>query len=188
MTGKLLIISGPSGTGKTTIVHHLLSSVPDLRFSTSATTRTKRENEKEGTDYYFISESEFRKKIKEDEFAEWEEVYPGMFYGTLKKEIERIWALGKTVVFDVDVIGALNLKKKFNKNSLAIFIMPPSLEDLEKRLRLRKTETAKSLQRRIGKADEECKLAVFFDKILVNESLLTSFAEAESLVINFLKK
>ena len=186
MTGKLIIFSAPSGAGKTTIVQHLLKKIPELEFSISACSREKRPDEANGVDYYFISVEEFKKKIKNDEFIEWEEVYTDNFYGTLKSEIGRIWAKNKHVIFDVDVDGGLNLKKKFGKKALAVFVMPPSIQSLEDRLKQRKTETPESIARRIAKAGTELKKAGQFDKILVNENLQTAFKEAEKSVKEFL--
>lgn len=186
-TGKLIIFSAPSGAGKTTIVQHLLDRFPDhLEFSVSATSRPKRGDEVEGVDYYFISVAEFKKKIEAEEFVEWEEVYHDNFYGTLKKEIERIWRTGKHVIFDVDVIGGLNLKKQFGKKALAIFVMPPSIDSLEQRLKKRETETPESIARRMAKAKTEMYTAPQFDQILVNEKLETAFEGAEKLAKDFL--
>ena len=188
-SGKLIIFSAPSGAGKTTIVHHVLKKFSDqLEFSISACTRATRPNEVNGKDYYFMSGEEFKQKIKRNEFSEWEEVYPGQFYGTLKSELERIWNTGKHVIFDLDVQGGLNLKMKFGRQSFALFVMPPSVEVLELRLRQRKTETDESLARRISKAKEEIRVAEQFDRILVNENLERACAEAERLVSEFLKK
>ena len=186
MSGKLLILCGPSGSGKTTIVKHLLATFPSLSFSVSATTRQKREGETNGKDYHFITADAFRELVKEDAFIEHEEVYHGLFYGTLKQEITRLWAADKAVVFDVDVVGALNLKKQFPTHSLAIIVVPPSLVALEERLKNRQTESDESLERRLGKAEEEMKLAILFDKILVNADLEDALAEAESVVGAFL--
>lgn len=186
MSGKLLILCGPSGSGKTTIVKHLLATFPSLSFSVSATTRQKREGETNGKDYHFITADAFRELVKEDAFIEHEEVYHGLFYGTLKQEITRLWAADKAVVFDVDVVGALNLKKQFPAHSLAIIVVPPSLVALEERLKNRQTESDESLERRLGKAEEEMKLAILFDKILVNADLEDALAEAESVVGAFL--
>lgn len=183
--GKLIIFSAPSGAGKTTIVQHLLKKIPELEFSISACSREKRGDEVNGVDYYFISVEEFKKKIKHDEFIEWEEVYKDNFYGTLKSEIERIWTKGKHVIFDVDVDGGLNLKKQFGAKALAIFVMPPSIQSLEERLKQRKTETPESIARRMGKAGAELKKADQFDKILINEDLQTAFKEAEKSVQGF---
>ncbi len=186
--GKLIIFSAPSGAGKTTIVHHLLAKFPDeLEFSVSACSRPIRGDEVQGVDYYFMSVEEFKQKIASDEFVEWEEVYKDNFYGTLKVEIERIWAKGMHVIFDVDVVGGINLKKKFGKRALSVFVMPPSIKSLEERLKLRETETPESIARRIGKAEKELKTADQFDKILVNEKLDVAFAGAEKLVKDFLK-
>lgn len=185
--GKLVILSAPSGAGKTTIMQHLLEKFPGhLEFSVSATSRPMRKDEAEGVDYYFISVDEFKKRIANNEFIEWEEVYKDNFYGTLKKEIERIWRLGKHVIFDVDVTGGINLKKQFGDKALAIFVMPPSIQHLEDRLKKRETETPESIARRIGKAEQELKTAPQFDKQLLNEDLKTAFAYAEELVTEFL--
>ncbi|MBL7884098.1 MAG: guanylate kinase [Bacteroidia bacterium] len=187
MEGKLIIFSAPSGAGKTTIVHHLLKVFPDLEFSVSACSREMRKGEEFGVDYYFLSVEEFKERIANNEFIEWEEVYKDNFYGTLKSEIERIWKKGKHVIFDVDVIGGLNLKKQFGKQALAVFVMPPSIDHLEKRLKSRETETPESIARRIGKAEEELKTANQFDKIVLNDNLENAFEQAERLVEDFLK-
>lgn len=187
--GKLIIFSAPSGAGKTTIVQYILQKFSDqLEFSISACTRAMRANEVNGKDYYFTSTEEFKQKIKRSEFAEWEEVYMGQFYGTLKTELERIWNSGKHVIFDLDVRGGLNLKEKYGRQSFAIFVMPPSIKALELRLRERKTETPESLAKRVSKAKEELLVADQFDKILVNENLEKACADAEKLVSEFLKK
>ena len=187
--GKLIIFSAPSGAGKTTIVHHVLKKLSDqLEFSISACTRAKRPNEVDGKDYYFISTEDFKQKIKKNEFVEWEEVYTGQFYGTLKSELERIWNAGKQVIFDVDVQGGVNLKRTFGRQAFAIFVMPPSLEILELRLKQRQTESPESLARRIEKAKQEILIADQFDKILVNENLDKTCLDAEKLVSEFLKK
>ena len=187
--GKLIIFSAPSGAGKTTIVHHLIETFPDqLEFSVSATSRKIRGDEAEGVDYYFISLEDFKNKISASEFAEYEEVYKDQFYGTLQKEIWRIWRKGKHVIFDVDVKGGLNLKKQFAEKALAIFVMPPSLKSLEERLKKRETETPESIGRRMEKAPKEMECAKDFDKIIVNENLEIAFAEAEMLMKEFLKK
>lgn len=187
MQGKLLILSAPSGAGKTTIVRHLLNKLPNLEFSISACSRPKRNNEVHGKDYYFLSVDEFKKRIANDEFIEWEEVYAGSYYGTLKSEIERIWSKNNIVVFDVDVKGGINLKKIFGHSALSIFVMPPSIEALKQRLEHRNTENEESLNKRVGKAAEEMTYANQFDKILVNEILEKSFAEAETIVKNFIE-
>lgn len=183
--GKCIIFSAPSGAGKTTIVRHLLSKNFNLQFSISAASREKRAYEEYGKDYYFLSIDEFKQKIKNEEFLEWEEVYANNFYGTLKSEIERIWGEKHHVIFDVDVIGGLNLKKYFGDNALSIFVMAPSIEELEDRLIKRNTESQESLQRRIGKARSEMKYADSFDCILINDNLDKACLEAEKLLINF---
>ena len=185
--GKLFIFSAPSGAGKTTIVRALLDKLDLLEFSISATSRPKRKGEKNGVDYYFVSPEEFRQKIQNDEFVEWEEVYSGSYYGTLKSEMERIWSQGKHVVFDVDVAGGLNLKKQFGTKSLAIFVMPPSLEELEKRLIGRNTETQESINKRLQKAEFEIGFAKDFDVILVNNVLENAIEEARELVEAFVE-
>ena len=186
MAGKALIFSAPSGSGKTTIVKHLLKNNPDLGFSISASTRDKRgRTEKDGQDYYFLTPLEFKKKIDNEEFVEWEEVYEGNFYGTLKSEIERIWNDGKNVIFDVDVKGGLNLKKYFGEKALAIFVKVPSIEILKERLHDRGTETPESLSRRLFKAQFEMTFQDKFDIVLVNENLTTSLAEAQRLYDQF---
>lgn len=186
--GKLIIFSAPSGAGKTTIVHHLLSKIPELEFSISATTREKRGDEIHGSDYYFISKEEFLHKIAKKEFIEFEEVYSGTFYGTLRAEIERIWSHGKHVIFDIDVEGGLHIKKKFGDQALAIFVQPPSLEVLIERLTGRGTDSADKLAERIVKADKELKYANRFDVILKNYELETACSEALELVSNFLTR
>jgi len=184
-SGKLIIVSAPSGAGKTTLVKHLLEVNDNLEFSISCTTRSPRENEINGKDYHFISADEFKQKVENQEFAEWEEVYTDILYGTLKSEIERIWANGKNVIFDIDVEGGINLKKIYPENSLSIFIMPPSVDELEKRLRARNTETEEKLQMRINKAEKELILAPKFDEILVNDNLELSKNELIQLIENF---
>ena len=186
MNRKMLIFSAPSGGGKTTIVKAVLKQFPELAFSVSTTSRPQRPNEINGVDYYFISTEEFRKKIANEEFIEWQEVYPGIYYGTLKSELERIWALGKNPVFDIDVKGALNLKNIFQSESLTIFIQPPSLQILEQRLRNRGTETEESLARRLGKAAYELTFATYFDAVIVNDQLQQAIQEAIQLVADFL--
>ncbi len=186
--GKCIIICAPSGAGKTTLVKHLLDVFPDLRFSISATSRQLRSGETEGKDYYFITPEEFRKGIDEGDFLEWEEVYPEKYYGTLKKEIERIWREGKHVVFDVDVLGGINLKSYFGDNSLAVFVKPPSLRVLEERLRKRGTESDDDLKRRLDKAEFEMGYAQSFDRVLVNDDLTKTKREIEEWVKNFLRQ
>ncbi|CVK15801.1 MAG: guanylate kinase [Apibacter sp.] len=184
--GKLIIFSAPSGAGKTTIVHYLLSIFPEISFSISCTTRPKRENEVDGKDYYFLTEKEFEEKIKNNEFIEHEEVYKGRFYGTLHSEIKRLWNQGKHVIFDIDVKGGLNLKKQFKDRALAIFIAPPSLKDLEERLKNRNTENLESLLARIQKADQELSFAKDFDAVIINDNLEKAQKRARTLVKNFL--
>jgi len=186
-SGKLIIFSAPSGSGKTTIVHHLVS-MEDLKldFSVSACTRKKREGEIDGKDYYFLSIDQFRMKIDDNEFVEWEEVYKNLYYGTLKSELERIWNDGKNVVFDVDVMGGLNLKRQFGEKALSIFVMPPSIEELQKRLEARGTDTPEKIKGRMAKAKFEMKYAGKFDKILVNDNLENALKEAEQIIKAFL--
>ena len=182
MEGKLIIFSAPSGSGKTTIVKQLLENNPNLGFSISACTRDKRgRSEQDGQDYYFLTPDEFRRKIDEDAFVEWEEVYPGAYYGTLKSEIERIWASGKHVIFDVDVKGGLALKNYYKERALAIFVKVPSLEILEERLRSRGTESEESLSKRIFKMKFEWAFQDKFDVVLVNDQLEEAVTEAQRL-------
>src|SRR5690349_4967779 len=188
MAGKALIFSAPSGSGKTTIVRHLLEKNSDLGFSISASTRDKRgRTEAHGKDYYFLSPAEFKSRIDKNEFIEWEEVYAGNFYGTLKSEIERIWKEGKNVIFDVDVKGGINLKKYFGDRALAIFVKVPSLEVLKTRMNDRGTETQESLSRRLFKAQFEMGFSDKFDAVLLNENLDKSLAEAQRLYDDFRK-
>ncbi|UJP65520.1 guanylate kinase [Mongoliitalea daihaiensis] len=187
-SGKAIIFSAPSGSGKTTIVRHLLEHFPNLGFSISASTRDRRgRTEEHGKDYYFLTPEEFKQKIDEDAFIEWEEVYEGNFYGTLKEEIQRLWDSGQHVIFDVDVKGGLNLKKYFGEQALAIFVKVPSLEILEERLKDRGTESEESLSRRLFKAKFETSFENKFDVIIVNDNKEQSFLEAEKLVGDFLK-
>ncbi|MBL0742129.1 guanylate kinase [Chryseolinea lacunae] len=186
MAGKALIFSAPSGSGKTTIVKHLLQTNPTLGFSISASTRDRRgRTESHGKDYYFLTPEEFKHKLDANEFIEWEEVYEGNFYGTLKSEIDRIWQSGKDVIFDVDVKGGLNLKKYFGDKALAVFVKVPSIEVLTARLHDRGTETPESLSRRLFKANFEMSFQDQFDVVLVNEDLDKSLAEAQKLYDNF---
>lgn len=187
MDGKLIIFSAPSGAGKTTIVQYLLKVFPEIEFSVSACSRPMRKDETHGVDYYFLSLEEFKQKISDNDFIEWEEVYKDNFYGTLKVEIERIWKKGMHVIFDVDVVGGLHLKNQFGDLAMAIFVMPPSIQHLEARLKSRETETTESIARRIGKAENELKTADLFDKIILNDKLENAFAEAEKIVSEFLK-
>ncbi len=185
--GKLIVFSAPSGSGKTTIVRHLLKQQElDLEFSISATSRAKRGEEAHGKDYYFLSFEDFKKKIKNDEFLEWEEVYRDNFYGTLKTEVERIWAKGKHVIFDIDVSGGLRIKRKFPDETLAIFVKPPSIDELKIRLKKRKTESDDKINMRIAKASAELATAPLFDKIVVNDDLDKALDEAYKLVSNYL--
>jgi guanylate kinase len=188
LSGKCLIFSAPSGAGKTTLVHYLLRNITDLEFSVSATSRGPRGREEDGVDYHFLSIADFKKRIENEEFIEWEEVYEDNFYGTLKSEVQRAWKQGKTVVFDVDAEGGINLKKIFGKNALSIFVKPPSLFVLEQRLRDRRTETEESIQRRLSKAQGELDKAVHFDYILMNDSLEKACLEAQDLVNKFIAK
>ncbi|MFY8172297.1 MAG: guanylate kinase [Sphingobacteriaceae bacterium] len=187
-SGKLIIFSAPSGAGKTTIVRHLLAKFPNLSFSISATTRPIRGSEVNGHDYYFISKEEFLHKVAKHEFAEFEEVYAGTYYGTLGKEIQRIWSEGKQVIFDLDVQGGLRLKKKFGANALAVFVMPPSIEVLAERLSDRATDSLIKIEERIAKAKIELSFANNFDIILPNNDLSIACAEAEKMVTDFLNK
>ena len=186
MKEKLFIFSAPSGAGKSTIVQHLMNQNLGLEFSISATSREPREGEADGREYHFISPEKFRKMIKEDAFIEWEEVYPDQFYGTLYSEVENIWKRGKHAVFDIDVVGGLNLKKRYGEQACAIFIQAPSQEVLEQRLRSRGTDDEASLQKRLGKAMFEMEHATRFDHILINDSLEKTLAEAEKIVTDFL--
>ena len=186
--GKLIIFSAPSGAGKTTIVHHLLKKIPQLEFSISATTRKARGDEQDGKDYYFITKESFLHRIANKEFVEFEEVYAGTFYGTLRSEIERIWKKGKSVIFDIDVEGGLHLKRKYDGQALAIFVQPPSLEILKERLTGRGTDSSEKLKERFAKAEKELNYAPQFDIILKNNDLQTACEEAEELVSEFLDK
>ncbi len=184
--GKLIVFSAPSGSGKTTIVKHLLGIKDlNLEFSISATSREKRGNEVDGKDYYYLSLKEFKNNIKNDAFLEWEEVYRDNFYGTLKTEVERIWALGKNVIFDIDVSGGLRIKRKFPEQTLAIFVKPPSIDELKIRLKNRKTETEEKISMRVAKASAELATAPLFDVIVVNDDLDKALAKAEKLVSDF---
>ena len=186
--GKLIVFSAPSGSGKTTIVRHLLGIKDlNLEFSISAASRERRGNEIDGKDYYFLSLKEFKNKIKNDDFLEWEEVYRDNFYGTLKTEVERIWAMGKNVIFDIDVSGGLRIKRKFPEETLAIFVKPPSIDELKIRLKNRKTETEDKINMRVAKASAELATAPLFDVIVVNDDLEKALLQAEKLVSNFIK-
>lgn len=187
MKGKLIIFSAPSGAGKTTIVKHLLQQDFDLEFSISASSREPRHTETHAKDYYFLSDKEFQQKVTNDEFLEWEEVYKGTSYGTLKSEVERIRNLGKNVIFDVDVVGGLNIKKYYGDEALAVFVQPPSVEELRFRLTNRSTETEEKIQMRIAKAEHELSFAKDFDVVIVNDKLDKAFGDAEQIISEFLK-
>lgn len=185
--GKLIVFSAPSGSGKTTIVQHLLAQKDlNLAFSISATSREPRGEEKDGQHYYFMSFKEFKQHIKNDDFLEWEEVYRDNFYGTLKSEIERIWGKGKHVIFDIDVVGGLRIKKKFPKETLAVFVKPPSVDELKRRLKKRKTESDDKINMRIAKASIELATAPQFDYVIENNNLEIALQEAHDLVANFI--
>ncbi len=187
--GKLFVFSAPSGSGKTTIVRHLLTQERlNLEFSISAASREPRGKEEDGKDYYFISSKAFKEKIKNDEFLEWEEVYRDNFYGTLKSEVERIWKKGKHVIFDIDVVGGLRIKKKFPEQTLAVFVKPPSVDELKIRLKKRSTESEDKINMRIAKASIEMATAPQFDKIIKNYDLQVALKEAENLVEEFLNQ
>ncbi|WP_299430636.1 guanylate kinase [uncultured Maribacter sp.] len=184
--GKLIIFSAPSGSGKTTIVRHLLKQQDlNLAFSVSATSRPRRGKEKNGEHYYFMTVSEFKKHIKNDDFLEWEEVYRDNFYGTLKTEVERLWAEGKNVIFDIDVVGGLRIKKKFPKETLAVFVKPPSVDELKIRLKKRSTESEDKINMRVAKASVELATAPQFDKTIKNYDLDVALKEAHDLVASF---
>nr|WP_298995757.1 guanylate kinase [uncultured Allomuricauda sp.] len=184
--GKLIIFSAPSGSGKTTIVRHLLKQPElNLAFSVSATSRPPRGEEKDGVNYYFISTKEFKQHIKNDDFLEWEEVYRDNFYGTLKSEVERLWAQGKNVIFDIDVVGGLRIKKKFPKETLAVFVKPPSVDELKIRLKKRSTESEDKINMRVAKASVELATAPQFDKVIKNYDLDKALEESYRLVANF---
>ncbi len=187
--GKLIVFSAPSGSGKTTIVKHLLGQEDlNLEFSISAASRAPRGEEVHGKDYYFISLEEFKKHIKAEDFLEWEEVYRDNFYGTLKSEIERIWALGKNVIFDIDVVGGLRIKHKFPEETLAVFVKPPSVDELKRRLKQRSTESEDKINMRIAKASVELATAPQFDVIIKNYDLSVALEEAHQLVKDFISK
>ena len=183
---KVLIFSAPSGSGKSTIVNHILGLHPEIEFSVSATSRAPRGEEKDGVEYFFYSADIFRLLVRDDKFVEDEEVYPDRFYGTLKAEVNRIWARGHVIIFDVDVKGGVNLKKYFGDQALSVFIQAPSVEVLRERLVKRGTDSAEDIEKRVAKAAEEMTYAPKFDKVLINDDLATAFAEAEAMVDGFL--
>ena len=186
--GKAIIFSAPSGAGKTTMVKGLMSyPKSSLGFSVSATTRPPRGDEKEGKDYYYLTQKEFHSKIHKEEFVEWEEVYNGIFYGTLKSEVERMWSEGTTPVFDVDVVGGLALKKVFGKSAMSVFVMPPTMEILEQRLRGRGTESEANVVKRLAKASKEMELSEFFDIQLVNDDLQEAISKIRNITLEFLE-
>jgi guanylate kinase len=187
MPGKLIIISAPSGSGKTTIVNHLLTCGLGLEFSVSATTRAPRGTERNGVEYYFLSVKEFKDKIASNELIEWEEVYKDNYYGTLKSELDRIWANGNHVLFDVDVKGGVNLKKLFGSNALSVFISPPSVAELERRLKARGTDTPERIKIRVAKAALEMELMDRFDAVVINDNLDQAKSEVQNLITSFLK-
>jgi len=188
MSGKLIIFSAPSGAGKSTIVHHILTCGFNLEFSVSATSRAPRGNEVHGVDYYYLTPEEFRAKIRKNEFLEYEEVYPDSFYGTLRSEVDRITGEGKNVVFDIDVLGGINIKKQYDEQALALFIAPPSIEVLHQRLVGRGTDTPEMIAKRIGKAEFELSFAPQFDRVVVNDDLDKAKNEAEQIISKFLGK
>lgn len=185
---KVIVFSAPSGAGKSTVVSHLLKKYPFLEFSVSATSRAPRGKERNGVDYYFFSAEQFEEKIRNNEFLEFEEVYHGSYYGTLKSEVERIWNKGHIILFDIDVKGGINIKRIFGKNALAIFIQPPSVQVLKERLIKRGTDSAEAIEKRIGKAREELSYTGSFDRILVNDNLEKTLAEAELLIESFVRQ
>jgi guanylate kinase len=185
--GKMIIFSAPSGSGKTTLVRHVAKTFPEaVAFSISATSRPKRGMEEYGRDYFYLSVEDFKQKVENNEFLEWEEVYAGTHYGTLRSEVEKIWDEGKAVLFDIDVEGGLNLKNQFGSSALGIFVMPPSIKILEERLHQRSTDSKESIARRIAKAEKELKTAELFDVFILNEDLKAACAKAEELVKEFL--
>ena len=184
--GKIIIFSAPSGSGKSTLIGHLLKRFPQLEFSISATSRAPRGSEVNGKEYYFLSNEEFKNKVAAGEFLEWEEVYAGTCYGTLRSELKRIWDKGHVIVFDVDVKGGVNLKKIFGDDALSIFIMPPSVEELRRRLEKRGTDTPETIAKRVAKAEEEITYAPLFDKIVINDSLETAIADAIRITESFI--
>ena len=185
-TGKLIILSAPSGAGKTTIMKHVVTTFPQLEFSISATSRAPRGTEKEGVDYYFVTGEQFVKDVEAGAFVEWEEVYAGTHYGTLRSEVERIWDKNNVIIFDIDVKGGVNLKSIFGHQALSIFIMPPSVEELRKRLDLRGTDSPEAIEKRVAKSAEEMQYAPLFDKVVINDNLEDAITEVESVIRNFI--
>lgn len=188
MDGKILIFSAPSGSGKSTLVNHLLSLGFPIDFSISATSRAPRGEEQHGKEYYFLSVDDFRNRVANDEFVEYEEVYEGCFYGTLKSELQRVWNEGKCIVFDVDVVGGVNIKKMFGDKAMSIFVQPPSVEALRSRLVGRGTDSAEKIEQRLAKAEYELGFASQFDRVIVNDNLDSAKAEVEAVVRDFLEK
>ena len=184
--GKLIVFSAPSGSGKTTLVRHLLAQDLPLGFSISATSRNPRGQEQDGQDYYFLSAEDFRSQIAADAFLEYEEVYAGTYYGTLQSEVERLWAAGKHVLFDIDVVGGLRIKEKFPEQTLAVFVQPPSVEILEQRLRARGTESEEKIQQRLAKSTQELSYAPQFDRVIVNDDLAQAQQEVVALIASFI--
>jgi guanylate kinase len=187
MEGKLIIFSAPSGSGKTTIVRELLKHYPQFEFSISATSRQPRGTEQNGVDYFFLSQEEFRERVSAGEFVEWEEVYNGTCYGTLRSEIERIWQKGNTIIFDVDVMGGINLKHIFGEQACSIFIMPPSIQELEKRLIGRATDAPEVIAKRIAKAEFELSKSTEFDHVVINDELAVAVEQTHDIIQNFIK-
>ena len=188
MSGKVLIFSAPSGAGKSTIVNHILGLHPEIEFSVSATSRSPRGSEQDGVEYLFYSADTFRALVREQKFVEFEEVYPDRFYGTLKSEVNRIWAKGHVIIFDVDVKGGVSLKKYFGDAALSVFIQAPSVEELRRRLLARATDSAEAIETRVAKAAEEMTYAPYFDRILVNDVLEQAYRQAEEMVGRFLSR
>lgn len=188
MKGKLIIFSAPSGSGKTTIVRQLLGVLPELEFSISATSRQPRGTERNGVDYFFLSQEEFRERVAAGEFVEWEEVYNGTCYGTLRSEMERIWQKGNTIIFDVDVMGGINLKRIFGDDACSIFIMPPSVEELRRRLVGRATDSEEVIEKRIAKAEFELSKSEFFDHVVINDDLAEAVAETRHIIESFIRE
>ena len=185
--GKLIVISAPSGAGKTSIVHHLLKEIPNLSFSVSACSREERAKEIDGKDYHFLGVDGFKKKIEENAFLEWEEVYENQYYGTLKSEVKRFWSKGKSVIFDVDVIGGLNIKKQYPKECLSIFIMPPSVDVLRERISNRGSESEEMIEKRLNKSEEEISRNQEFDSVILNDDFEIACKEAKEIITNFIK-